>query len=131
MEKIERLLDALNQTYTRPVEEVPRLLLWEPQLALARIYAAQNNAGKTLESAWKVLTSLGFVVVGADSLRTRLAVVKWGLLVNYLVETFLHARSAFAAMGAMEDSRRAEEYARTAYKIIVGEDESFDATTYR
>jgi hypothetical protein len=30
--------------------------------------------------------------------------------------------------GATEDSRRAEEYARTTYKIIVGEDTSFNAT---
>jgi Tetratricopeptide repeat len=32
---------------------------------------------------------------------------------------FLHARNAFAAMGATEDSRRAEGYARTTYKIIL------------
>jgi hypothetical protein len=69
---------------------------------------------------------IGFV--GADSSHTRFAIIKWGLLVDDLVEIFLHARNAFAAMGAREDSRRAEEYARTTYKIIVGEDTSFNAT---
>ena len=81
-----------------------------------------------MESVGKVLTSLGFAVVGANSSHTRFAIVRWGLLVDRLVETFLHARTAFAAMGAREDSRQAEEYARTTYKIIVGEDMSFNAT---
>lgn len=126
--KIERLLDAANRTYPRPAEEVPRLLLWAPQLALARLFAAQNKVGKSIEFVRKVLTSLGFVLVGADSSHTRIVTVKWGLLVDHLVETFLIARNDFAAIGATEDSRRAEEYARTTYKIIVGEDLSFNAT---
>ena len=129
--QIERLLDTLNQTYTQPAKDVPRLLVWDPQLALTRIYSAQNKAEKALESAVKVLTSLSFVVVGADfSLHTRFAVDKWGLLMDHLVETFLHIRTAFTTMGAMENAERAEGYARTAYKIVVGEDVSFDATTY-
>lgn len=127
-EKIVRLLDALNQTYTQPAEDVPRLLLWDPQLALTRIYASQKKAGKRMESAVKVLTSLGFVVVGADSSQTLFTIVRWGFLVDNLVETFLHLRAAFTAMKVMKDSARAEEYARTTYKIVVGEDESFDAT---
>lgn len=127
-EKIVRLLDTLNQTYTQPAEDVPRLLLWDPQLALTRIYASQKKACKSMESAVKVLTSLGFVVVGADSSQTLFTIVRWGFLVDNLVETFLHLRAAFTAMKAMKDSARAEEYARTTYKIVVGEDESFDAT---
>jgi hypothetical protein len=126
--KIERLLDILNQTYPQPPEDVPRLLLLNQQLALARIYAEQNRASKSIESVGKVLTSLGFVFVGADLSHTRFAIIKWGLLVDHLVETFLQARNAFAVMGAREDSRRAEEYARTTYKTIVGEDTSFNAT---
>ena len=100
MKKIERLLDALNQTYTQPVQDVPRLLLWDPQLALSRIYRAQNKAGKSMESAVKVLTSLGFGVVGADSSQTRFAVVRWGLLMDCLVETFLHIRDCLYCNGS-------------------------------
>ncbi|KAI9767247.1 MAG: hypothetical protein M1840_005847 [Geoglossum simile] len=128
MKKIERLLDILDRTYTQPAEDVPRLLIWAPQLALAHIYAAQDKAGKSIELVGKVLTSLGFAFVGTDSSHTRFAIIRWGLLVDSLVETFLCARTAFAEMGAREDSRRAEEYARTTYKIIVGEDTSFNAT---
>jgi hypothetical protein len=70
----------------------------------------------------KVLTSLGFVFVGADSSHTRFAIIRWGLLMDHLMEMFLLARNA------REDLRRAEEYARTTYKIIVSEDTSFNAT---
>ncbi|MCJ1464635.1 hypothetical protein MMC07_003248 [Pseudocyphellaria aurata] len=126
LEKAERLLDALNQTYTHSAETVPRLSLWDPQLALTRQYAAQNNASKYLQSTVKVLNVLGYVVVGADSSPTRFTVVRWGVPVDHLVETFLHMRTAFAAMGLQEDSARAKEYAKTVYKIVVGENETFE-----
>jgi hypothetical protein len=125
---VERLLDTLNRTYMRPAHEVPRLLLWDPQLALTRAYAAQKNVIKTLDSAGKVLASLGFIVVGADYSPISFAVVKWGLMMDHLVETFLLTRAAFAALGASEDSIYAEKYARTTYKILVGEETSFDVT---
>jgi hypothetical protein len=83
---------------------------------------------KTLDSSRKVLASLGFIVVGADSSPTSFAVIKWGLIIDHSVETFLFVRTAFAAMGAGEDLRHAEQYTRTTYKILVGEETSFDAT---
>ena len=70
------LLNTLNQTYTQPAEDVPRLLLGHPQVALALVYGERNKAGKSIESAGKVLTSLGFVFVGADSSHTRFAIIK-------------------------------------------------------
>lgn len=134
---IERLLTTLNQTYTQPALLVPRLLVWDPQLALTRLYATHNKYEKTLESAGKVLTSLGFVLSGAvispspsssSSPSARFAVIKWGLLIDpAVIETFLHLQAAFMALGAKEDASSAEGYARTAYKILVGEDETFKA----
>lgn len=128
IKKIERLIDELNQSYTQPAEDVPRLLVWDPQLLLVRIYAAQKKAAKVVESAAKVLFFLGFVVVGADSSQTCFEISKWGLMTESLVETFLHIHAAFVAMGAEMDSARAENYAKTAYKILVGEDDSFTVT---
>jgi hypothetical protein len=125
---VERLLDTLNSTYMRPADEVPRLLLWDPQLALAKAHAAQNNMVKSLELVGKVLTSLGFMVVGTDSSSTSFAVIKWGLVIDHLVDVFLLAQTAFAAMKAGKDSIQAGEYARIAYRIIVGEDTSFGVT---
>ncbi len=126
--QVERLLDALKKTYVRPAHEVPRFLLWDPQLALAHAYFARREMNKSLEAVGKTLTLLGFTVVGADSSSTRFRVIKWGFIVDHLVSAFLRARDAFAAMKASEDAKRAVEYARTTYKIVVGEDASFDAT---
>lgn len=135
IKKIERLLATLNQSYSQPAKDVPRLLIWEPQMLLVRLYAAQNKTGKVLESAAKVLTSLGFivVVVGADgssssAQTTCFEISKWGLLTDSLVETFLHIKAAFTVLGAEIDSARAHKYAKTVYKILVGEDDSFKAT---
>jgi hypothetical protein len=128
-DKVERLLDALNASYKTPATEVPRLLLWDPQLGLTNAYYVKKNMGKALESAVKTLASLGFIVVGADSSSTRFAVVKWGLMIDVLVKTFLLIRNALVAIGAAaEDSILAERCARTMYRILVGEDSSFDAT---
>jgi hypothetical protein len=60
--------------YTQPVEDVLRLLLRAPQLALARIYAAQNKVGKSIESVGKVITSLSSMLVRTR--HTRFAIVK-------------------------------------------------------
>lgn len=130
--KIERLLEAMTQTYKHPAATIPRLLLWEPYLVLTQIYFAQNKTDKSLASSIKVLTSLGFIIAGADSSlsNTRFAIIKWGLMTDQLVETFLLLRTAFmiiggSGAGAMEDAARAEEYAKTTYKVVVGEVESF------
>ncbi|KAF1959181.1 hypothetical protein CC80DRAFT_467564 [Byssothecium circinans] len=127
-DRMERLLRALDDTYTRPADEVPRLALWDPQLLLARSYVAQNNMVSALKSVGKVLTALGFVVVGTDSSSTRFRVVKWGLVVDHLVEAFLHAQAAFMALGAWDDMKSAGEYAKVVYRIVVGEDTSFGST---
>lgn len=122
IKKFERLIEATNETYTQPAKDVSRLLIWERQFCVVRLYMMQRNANKTLESAVKVLTFFGFVVVGADSSKTRFAITKWGFQVEHLVKNFFHIRNAFMAMGAREDSLRAEGYAKTTYKILVGED---------
>ena len=111
-----------------PADRVPRLLLWDPELALAQAYAARANMIKSLHWIEKGLTSLGFVIVGADSSPTRFAVARWGLMVDQLILTFLQAKEAFAGLGAWEKSSQAEEYARMAYKIVIGEDATFSAT---
>lgn len=128
IKKVERLIEAIGKTYTQPAKDVPRLLLWEPQLCVLRFYATQRMASKTMQSALKVLAFLGFVIIGADSSRTPFAIVKWGFMEEHLVEVFFDLRNAFIAMGAEKDSLHAEGYARTAYKILIGEDASFDAT---
>jgi hypothetical protein len=74
-----------------------------------------------------VLSTLGFAAVGVDPSSTSFEIIRWGLVIDHLVEIFLHARTAFHAAGFPVDSIRAEEYARVAYKIAVGEDASFES----
>ncbi|KAF1350508.1 hypothetical protein EJ07DRAFT_159641 [Lizonia empirigonia] len=126
--KVVRLLENLKNTYSRPMDEVPRLMLWDPQALLMRIYMSEGNVLKVLESFQQVLTLLGFIVTGADSTSVPFRIVKWGLLVDYLIEVFLQARSTFETIGAKNDSKTAELYARVAYKMVVGEDTSFEST---
>lgn len=137
--QIERLLTALNQTYTQPSLLVPRLLVIVPQISLTRLYSAQNKPEKMLDSAGKVLTLLGFVLNGAaisssssSSSSSRFTVTKWGLLIDHaVVETFMHLQFAFAALGAEENARSAQGYARTAYRVLVGEDATFEVQEER
>ncbi|KAF1992805.1 hypothetical protein P154DRAFT_594844 [Amniculicola lignicola CBS 123094] len=129
MRKVERLLKSLSETYDRPASEVPRLALWDPQLMLARIYLAKKEHVKTLDALGKTLEALGFVCVGLEAaLSTRFRVVKWGSLIDHVVEMFRSAHAAFRALGAIEDASIADGYARTAYRILVGEDSSYEAT---
>jgi hypothetical protein len=127
-DKAFRLIMALENTYTKPATEVPRLMIWDSHLILARVYAAQERMMTCLVSLDNVLTSLGFIIAGLDWSATRFRVIQWGLFVDDMVDIFLLARHAFRAIGAKEDSECAEEYAKTAYKIVVGEDTTFHDT---
>jgi len=60
--KAERILDAINKTYSALVSGVPHLALWDPYLFLTRIYSSKNQQDKVIETAWKVLMSLGFTI---------------------------------------------------------------------
>lgn len=126
LQRIERLLDELNQTYSQPADKVPRLLVWDTQLALAQAYAARNQTRKCIVAVGKVLTSLGFLISGTDSPQTPFSINRWGMLQDNLVETFVLLRNMFLAAKAEPNSKKAGEYARTAYKMVVGEDASFD-----
>ncbi|KAI4661522.1 uncharacterized protein J4E88_010970 [Alternaria novae-zelandiae] len=106
--KFERLLKALNETYSRPVEEVPRLLLWDPQLLLTRIYMRQPDLTKGLESVEKIFQSLGFTVTGLDRTSAAFLVTRWGHIVDHLVEAFLHARSAFEQSKLGDKAKQAD-----------------------
>jgi hypothetical protein len=126
--KMERLLKALNESYTLPAEDVPRLSLWDPQLLLTRIYMGQDKFAKGLESISDILTSLGFTFAGLDGTSTDFELAKWGQMVDHLVEVFLHARTGFAMLGLEKKSKQAENYARLSYVVMVGECASFDET---
>lgn len=126
--KAERLLAAIELTYKSPPSKVPRLALWDPYLHLTRAHAAQNRPAKVVSLALKVLESLGFIVKGAHvpvSSGTPFEVVQWGLMVDSVVETWVHLWTAYA-MVAPHLCQGAEECARISYRICVGEDVTFE-----
>jgi hypothetical protein len=126
-ETIECLLDELNQTYSQPAVEVPRILVGSFQLVVAHDYAFQNETRKSIVAAGKVLISIGFVITGADHSQKPFTVNRWGIVEDNLVDIFVILRNAFLAINATMNSKRADKYAKTAYKMIIGEDDSFDS----
>lgn len=128
--KAERLLAAIEKTYSAPAKDVPRLELGDPYLLLTRIYALQNKSQNVIQTAFKVLTSLGFVIThqSPDSPNSSsFKVLKWGLTTDEVIETWTHLWTAWGNV-APHLCKEAEEYARVSYKICIGEDETFDET---
>jgi hypothetical protein len=123
--KIEVLIGALEQQYTQPALEVPRLAVCEPQLTLAAAYYEGKKMLKCLEWIGRALSSLGFAIEGMDTSKTAFAIVKWGLACDYLAHILMRAKEAFVQLGLKEKVEQADAYAKTAFKILVGEDASF------
>ncbi len=125
--KAERVLAALEKTYSVPAATVPRLALWDPYLLLARLYNSNNQQDKVVLTAWKVLEALGFVIERQNpaSAGSAFEVVQWGLMQDFVVEAWVLLWAAFSKV-ASELCERAEECAKTAYRICVGEDVTFD-----
>ena len=123
--KAERLLAALEKTYSMPATAVPRLALWDPYLFLTRSYSVQQEPRKVVQTAWKVLASLG-CSVSREEPGSRFRVEQWGLMLDCVIEAWLHLWTAYSQLGAPELCGEAEACARLAYKICVGEDGSFE-----
>jgi hypothetical protein len=126
--KAERLLAAVEQTYKSPPSEVPRLALYDSYLLLARVYAAQMQPAKAVSLALKALESLGFVIKGAHiptSSSIPFEIEQWGMMRGGVVEAWIHLCNAYATF-APHMFQKAEECAKVAYRICVGEDVTFD-----
>lgn len=126
---MERLLAGIKQTYPVPAAKAPRLALWDLYLALTRVYASINDPARTITTAWKVLAALGFVIErDTSSIASPFQVTQWGLMVDSLIETWVHLWTAYECLVPLrpELCEKAEEYARTTYKICIGEDETFE-----
>ena len=125
--KAERLLAAIEKTYSAPARDIPRFELGDPYLRLTRTYAAQNKPQNVIQTAFKVLTSLGFVIAhpSPGSPNSSLEVLQWGLAEDQVIEIWTHLWIAYGEV-APHLCKKAEEYARVSYKICIGEDETFD-----
>lgn len=126
---IEKLLAAIEQSYTVAAAAVPRLILWDPYLALTRFYASIDKPEKTITIAWKVLAALGLVVKqDTSSVLSPFHVEQWGLMADPLIETWVHLWTVYERLFPRKPElcNKAEAFARTTYKICIGEDETFE-----
>lgn len=140
--RAERLLAAIEKTYSAPAKDVPRLELPGPYLLLTRIYNSQDQPQRVIQTAFKVLASLGFVIThqfpkassaspssssSPPSNSSSFDILQWGLTQDKVIETWTHLWTAIPRV-APHLSGKAEKYARVAYRICIGEDETFDET---
>ncbi|KAL2066321.1 hypothetical protein VTL71DRAFT_2392 [Oculimacula yallundae] len=131
--RIERTLASLEGTYTKSAVEVPRTGLWDPYLALTRMYAVLGRSQNVIWSTLKILEMLGFSIHGASfpcrNGESKIIVVeKWGLVVDYLVECWMVLWTAYAVLGDVERADMARNFAVVSYRIVVGEDQTFEET---
>ncbi|KAK0726200.1 hypothetical protein B0T21DRAFT_371164 [Apiosordaria backusii] len=129
--KSSALLAELEGTYTKPVEEVPRIALWGGyrDVACALTLPGQGiapNPQKAVELGLKALQCLGFVIEGG-SLGTNqdLVVKKWGFMGNGLLDCWMCLKNAYYKTGSHELALAADGYAKVCYRIQFGEDETF------
>lgn len=133
MAKIEGIVAKLEKTYRQPSSEVPRLEIWDAYLSLAAVHATSNQPRKAIEFALKTLESLGYSIEGgqlSDSPGTMLRVKRWGLMVDGLIGCWMILCRMYCD-GAPDLANQAEDYARTTYRICVGEDDTFGDTYSR
>jgi hypothetical protein len=124
--RTQRLLAALEKTYKTPAIEAPRVQLRLPYVLLARAYAARHEPIQVVEVALKALGSIGFVLKGGfPGEGIPLEVEHWGLVFDSVIELWIHLWAAYRVV-APELCTVAERYARTTYKICIGEDTTFD-----
>jgi hypothetical protein len=129
--KIEAAVDAMAATYSRPAGEVPRLAIWEVmQRALMTVLGMKAGQPEVppprlVKLFLVALGSLGYVIEGGMS--GMIVVRQWGLLAEGVVECWMLLRDVYC-LAAPELVLPAEGYARTAYRMVFGEDETFDET---
>ena len=139
--KAETLLAALEKTYSVPAVEVPRLVIWQPYLFVTREYVKRNDPYKIISTALSLLGALGFEIkcrlvlhdgqstdmqsLGSNSIsHVTFEVTKWGLVIDHVIEVFMHIGKAFQTVQP-DLCNPLEEVARTAYRICVGESNTF------
>ncbi|KAJ5781090.1 TPR domain protein [Penicillium paradoxum] len=128
--KIEATIASLEDTYHRPLSEVPQLGIWDAYLALAMIYAVYDRPEKAIESAFRTLESLGYVIEGGRPPfppTAPLLVKKWGLMMDGLVGCWMCLAGVYRKRYPWLVAQ-SEEYARISYLACIGEDETFKET---
>lgn len=128
--RVDTDLAKLAKTYQRPATETPRLSLWMLYVPLAKFYARTGWPLNTIDSSLKALESIGYVIHGGRPSQyadADLVVKQWGLMTDMIVEVWVMLSRAYQKF-APKLAVQAQEHAKLAYRICVGEDETFEET---
>ncbi|KAM7210301.1 hypothetical protein V8F06_014320 [Rhypophila decipiens] len=129
----------MQATYPRPATSLPRLSLWWGiQMGLINVlrtpadYRTQEELLLMAELTIEGLNSLGYVTEGGISCNAvgehtqRFSVKEWGLFLDGVADCWSYLRDFYRLLGAEAQMvADVEEYAKTAYRMIYGEDETF------
>jgi hypothetical protein len=127
-----RLLQQFETTYppASTGSPIPRTLAGEAYFALGQAYLCRNKDLDAAEVILKGFEALGFVIVACPRGGTTkaqpncLRIDRWGLGLNSAVNAFLHLSQAYETL-AREQSKVALGFAKTAYRMMIGEDVTF------
>lgn len=128
--KTEKIMSELAATYTQPASEVPRVAMFAPYQNLAAASASSHQPQKAAIFGLKALESWSYVIDGGESPHISgrpLIVKKWGLMNDAVVGCWMILAGAYHKVAPGLEAQ-AEGYARTSYRICVGEDQTFDET---
>ena len=116
-------INAVNNTYTAIPSRQPRVQLLPSLQGLLYLSRDQSRPADTISSAVQILTALGFKY---DTTKARIE--SWGLMSSYVVEALAFLWEAYGESEEVESELcgRAEENAKLAYEICIGEQESFE-----
>lgn len=125
LKKAASLVEKINATYQNPAARVPRLAVADLNLVLARRYGDKGEAG-AVDSARYVLAALdsyGFVINTRG--RDQILMKEWGMVLDSVLDAWLYLMDTYriVARGLVGPTR---EYAKTVYKICIGEDVTFE-----
>lgn len=134
---MDRAIVRLEETYSKPASEVPRLELWSSYCTLT-MKALKHGFGigrltaedieKAVNNGVKALESLSFVVEGGTFPRQpgdSLTIKKWGLMRDDVVPLWINLCAAYSKV-APDLADQALVYAKLSYRICYGEDETFE-----
>ncbi|KAK1836916.1 hypothetical protein QBC39DRAFT_377858 [Podospora conica] len=124
--KADKVVARLEETHKRSPREVPRLGVSSWQMNLAARYNACGKLEESVKMALESLRSLGCVVDGGDVRAGGQGPVvrEWGVTMDHAVDCWMFLAEAYLLL-KIEWVSAAMEYAKTAYRVCFGEDETF------
>lgn len=129
----EATLINISKTYKPPPTEVPRFALFSPYMQLAFYYhdtinQDPSNCTRCLSALLDGLKALGFIIKNgafSSSKRSVFRVEKWGVMVDDVVKAFVCLWNVYWALQQVQNLDVVADCGRLAYKICVGEDETY------